>query len=139
MTTTAAANPEKVRSEYNRRYWEAHREQINERRRAASREQIAESPRMPTSEQVAHAAGITYRQLDHWTRRGHLRPVTKRSGKFSSGPGGLTREWPPAEVAVACRMARLVAAGLTLEAAAELARAPGRHVLAPGITIEVSP
>jgi DNA-binding transcriptional MerR regulator len=93
---------------------------------------------MPTTEQVAHAAGITYRQLDHWTRRGYLRPVVVRNG-FGSGQGGRSRDWPAAEVAVACRMARLIAAGLTPEAAAELARAPGRHVLAPGITIEVSP
>jgi hypothetical protein len=90
------------------------------------------------SEQVAQAAGISYRQLDYWTRRGYLRPGMERS-KFGSGQGGRSRVWPPAEVAVACRMARLVAAGLIPEAAAELARAPGRHVLAPGITIEVSP
>jgi len=83
---------------------------------------------MTTSEQAAQAAGITYRQLDHWTRRGYLRPGTERNA-FSHGQGGVSRVWPPAEVA----------AGLTPEAAAELARAPGRHVLAPGITIEVSP
>ena len=91
----------------------------------------------PTSEQVAFAAGITYRQLDHWIRRGWLKPG-RLPPKFASGQGG-SRDWPAAEVAVACRMARLVAAGLTHEAAAELARAPGRHVLAPGITIEVEP
>ena len=39
-----------------------------------------------TSEQVAKALGISYRQLDHWTRQNYIVPTIR-----SSGPGTLRR------------------------------------------------
>lgn len=61
--------------------------------------------------------GPTYRQIDHWTRRGHLRPQVVRS----EGSRRLW-QWPESEQRVAVGMARLVAAGLSLETAEKIAR-----------------
>jgi MerR-like DNA binding protein len=58
--------------------------------------------------------GITYRQLDHWCKAGYLHVSSKGSG--------TPRDWPHREVKVARFMARLVTAGLTPKAAAEVAR-----------------
>lgn len=45
-----------------------------------------------TSREVADLVGVTYRQLDHWTRRGYL-PIGDRT------PGsGVPRRWWPDEV-----------------------------------------
>lgn len=61
--------------------------------------------------------GISYRQLDHWTRLGYLHPVLRR------GPGiGRPREWPEYELATAAAMGRLVRLGLSLELAHRVAR-----------------
>lgn len=79
------------------------------------------------------AAGCTRRQADHWTRKGWVRAERRAPGRGS----GYPRTYPPAEVWVAATMARLVAAGLTPEAAHRVAR--GRDVLAPGIRVEVRP
>lgn len=77
--------------------------------------------------------GITYRQLDHWARRGYLKPVNGFSGS------GRDREWSLAEVEVARRMGRLVAAGISVEQAAKFARSEWpRGELAPGVVIEVA-
>ena len=46
---------------------------------------------------AAETAGITYQQLDHWTRLGHLRP----GGGWGTG---YARWWTDAEVEVARRM-----------------------------------
>jgi DNA-binding transcriptional MerR regulator len=64
---------------------------------------------------AAKAAGITYRQLDHWCRRGYLTP---------DHPGGIgvPRHWTVREVAVLQTMAQLVHLGFTARAAARLAR-----------------
>lgn len=72
-------------------------------------------------------AGLTYRQADHWTRRGYLRPTNPDCG---SGHG---RDYPASEVRVAGVMVRLVAAGLTVEAAHTVAR--GESQLAPGVRV----
>jgi hypothetical protein len=87
------------------------------------------------SEAVAAAAGISYRQLDHWTRRGYLRPAA------DTGNGsGRWREWSTAELAAACLMAALTRAGLEPRAAALIARSGRSRVdLAPGIAIELDP
>lgn len=60
--------------------------------------------------------GISYRQLDHWTRRRLVRSVNSGCGP------GHHRTWPPSEYAVAARMAGLIRAGYTVQAAARLAR-----------------
>lgn len=63
------------------------------------------------SEQTARRAGITYRQLDHWTRKGWFNPI--------GGVGtGTQRDYPSAEVEKVCAVAKLVHAGLLPEKAA---------------------
>lgn len=69
---------------------------------------------MITSELAAHA-GVTYRQLDHWIRRGWV-------GATDPHPGpGVVREHRPADVAVCLRMAELTRCGLVPEAAHAIA------------------
>ena len=75
---------------------------------------------------IAQIAGISYRQLDFWVRRGYLRPV-------HVGGSGTYRQWPDEEVRVAKEMARLVVAGVSPALAARVARGE-----APDIRIEVS-
>lgn len=67
-------------------------------------------------------AGITYRQLDYWTRRGYLRPAELNPGC------GRDRQYSLSETAVARRMGGLVGAGLTVESAASIARGDRRAV-----------
>jgi hypothetical protein len=66
--------------------------------------------------------GITYRQLDHWTRLGYLRPVQPH-WNIRSGGTGYARQWPESELAIAASMGRLIRLGLTVEAAHRVARA----------------
>ena len=71
-------------------------------------------------------AGITTRQANYWTSRGYLRP-------YNAGRGtGHALDWPPAEVAVAQVMGRLVRAGVTPEAACRVARG---EALGIGLTV----
>jgi hypothetical protein len=63
--------------------------------------------------------GLTYRRLDHWTRRGFLRTRIREDEDRQ----GCPRYWPPEEVPVAQVMIALTAAGLTPEAAVSVARA----------------
>lgn len=65
---------------------------------------------------IAVMTGGTDRQIDHWVRSGHLRPV-------HDGGSGRPREWPNTEVRVARLMVRLTAAGFTPARAAQIARA----------------
>lgn len=65
--------------------------------------------------------GVTYRQIDYWIRRGWLHP------EHAGGSGGEPRRWSTTERAVAKLMARLVAAGVTPERAATLARRAVRN------------
>jgi DNA-binding transcriptional MerR regulator len=74
------------------------------------------------------ALRITYRQLDHWTRRGYLHP-TRDSPRNN-------RHWPPNELAVAERMGRAVRAGLTPYAAHKAAR--GTTDLGHGVTVTIT-
>jgi hypothetical protein len=80
----------------------------------------------------------SYRQLDHWTRRGWLRPDN------GCTPGsGRPRRWSDAELRVADIISRLRLAGIEMETAVRVARHSGVSVpyevtLAPGIVISVS-
>lgn len=65
---------------------------------------------------VCAAAGISYRQLDYWSRVGVLRELPRPGGS------GWPRLYDPGEVDVACCVARLMSAGLTLTAAGYVAR-----------------
>jgi hypothetical protein len=77
---------------------------------------------------LCQVSGATFRQLDHWSRRGWLHPI--------GGIGtGYSRDWPADEVRVAKVMARLVNAGVSPEAAARAARCGGE--LAPGVRVDV--
>ncbi len=60
--------------------------------------------------------GVTYRQLDHWTRAGLITPANGAPGS------GRHRDWPPGELAVAATIGELRAAGVELTAAATIAR-----------------
>lgn len=75
---------------------------------------------------------VTPRQVDHWVRKGYLRPAEPLPGS------GNARDWSAEEVRVAERMARLVGAGVALKVAADVARADGPVELAPGITLELT-
>lgn len=84
-----------------------------------------------------HATGITYRQLDYWTRCGYITAL-------HDGGAGNYRAWANSELAVAALIARLRGAGLELPAAASVARTATEHPgpalnLAPGITIHIDP
>jgi DNA-binding transcriptional MerR regulator len=65
---------------------------------------------------ASRAVGVSYRRLDYWARCGYLRPE-------HAGGSGVWRRWPEHELRVAAVMVRLLDAGLTLAAAAEIARA----------------
>lgn len=66
--------------------------------------------------QLADAAGVTYKQVTHWTRRGWLKPADPTPGS------GIPCDYPPEEVAVAKRMANLIDWGFRPDMAAALAR-----------------
>lgn len=69
--------------------------------------------------------GVTYRQLDHWSRRGYLGAGTPGSGR--------TRQWSAVDLAQAEVMGRLVKAGVQPRVAAKVAA--GQCEIAPGIQI----
>jgi DNA-binding transcriptional MerR regulator len=58
--------------------------------------------------------GITYRQLDHYCRRGYLHPAHRGSG--------YDRAFTPKEIEIAKRMVTLIRVGFTVAAAAAYAR-----------------
>lgn len=103
---------------------------------------------IPTSStDVVAAAGLSYRKLDYYARRGYLRPEGNNNGK-----PGWRRYWPDREIDVAITLARLTDAGLGLDVAARAARsivdawyaapAPARPAcvqLAEGVVVEVTP
>lgn len=74
--------------------------------------------------------GMSYRQLDYWTRCGYLTANDPAPGN------GHRRFWKPEEQAVAARMVRLIAAGVSLKVAARIAREEGTtHDLGNGVTL----
>ena len=60
--------------------------------------------------------GISYRQLDYWTRIGLLHATDPTPGS------GVARTWPDREVVVALLIRHLLDAGLELRAAGRIAR-----------------
>jgi len=72
---------------------------------------------------AAEQAGITYRQLDHWTRQGWIKAEPRIARRLDWPPGsGHPRSYPQVEVEIAGRMGRLVKAGVTARVAAQVAR-----------------
>jgi hypothetical protein len=74
--------------------------------------------------------GLTYRALDHWSRKGYLQPANPDCGS------GRRRTWPAGEVEVAQLMHVLVSAGLSPAGAERAARNGG--VLSPGVWVVVA-
>lgn len=74
-----------------------------------------------SSADLITAASISYRQLDYWTRKKYLRTRTNRRGS------GHPRDYSDAELAIAVRMARLIAVGFTPKRAAAIARHVATH------------
>jgi DNA-binding transcriptional MerR regulator len=60
--------------------------------------------------------GVTYRQLDYWTRIGYLFPANPTPGS------GHRRQWSEPELAIARRIGELRLEGYELPAAARVAR-----------------
>jgi Bacterial RNA polymerase, alpha chain C terminal domain len=89
------------------------------------------------STDVAREAGISFRQLDHWTRCGYLMPGREWRGRHWGS--GSNRTWPAGEMEIARRMGRLTAAGILPRLAASFARNswPKGEIM-PGIAIEVT-
>ncbi len=77
------------------------------------------------------ATGATPRQIDTWTRNGHLRVHNDNPGS------GHARQWADGEDLIAVTIVRLLRAGLTLPAAVRAAR--GHTHLAPGINLLILP
>lgn len=70
-----------------------------------------------TSNELIQRSGISYRQLDHWTRTGRLHAST------AAEPGsGNARFYPASEIAVARLIKRLLDAGMQITVAHGLAR-----------------
>jgi DNA-binding transcriptional MerR regulator len=72
-----------------------------------------------SKEQMLEASGLTYRQLDYWTRNGLLKCVKKTVGS------GHTRKWLDGEVHVARAMCLLTEAGVAPDAANRAVRNDG--------------
>jgi hypothetical protein len=72
---------------------------------------------MTSAEILAANPRLTYRQLDHWCRKGWIQPDVACPGS------GKPRTFPAAEVRVLKRMALLVARGTVPSVAAGRARA----------------
>lgn len=88
-----------------------------------------------TSVEVCGLAGVTYRQLDYWCRRGWLGDDEGSVGEGS----GFARSFTVRQFEVACFMAMLVRAGYTASSAARVAPAladSGSCVVA-GVTFTV--
>lgn len=78
--------------------------------------------------------GLTYRQLDYWTRKGYIHATASNPGS------GHYRTWPEAEQRIAERMARLIKAGFRVDAAAVAARTfvnDQANEAAPGVYVSI--
>lgn len=60
--------------------------------------------------------GITYRQLDYWINKGHVRPDEPKPGS------GYTRRYSPEEIEIVRKIKANLDCGYALHAAARLAR-----------------
>lgn len=79
--------------------------------------QPAETSALPLTEILAAVPGLTYRQLDYWTRRGYLRCVGAQY------PGsGVLRFWDPDDVVTLRRVTALADTGMRPSVAFKLAR-----------------
>lgn len=86
-----------------------------------------------SSTDLAQIAGITYRQLDLWTKAGILTPVVP-----SDGPGNY-RGWTVHHARVACALGRLALGRAQYDALGSLARALDATPALFGERVLVSP
>jgi DNA-binding transcriptional MerR regulator len=70
---------------------------------------------LTASEVLEQIPGLTYRQLDFWSRSGRIQPLPGKSGS------GHYHRYTPQQVAIISRMYRLVNLGFTLDAAHQIA------------------
>jgi hypothetical protein len=84
-----------------------------------------------TTVDVAQLVGVTFRQLDYWLRRGWVPAPNPTPGS------GNQRVWTRELVRCAAVMAALVRAGLTPDAASELARTDQREIRRPGVAFTI--
>ena len=73
-----------------------------------------------TSAEVCAAAGITYRQLDYWVRRGWIQCSQVTSSLTGNSGSGCERRWSEQQAAKVMHMAGLVREGYRTDRAAEL-------------------
>lgn len=83
------------------------------------------NPQLMGSLELAQRAGVTYKQVDHWTKRRFLKPEPNPGGT------GHKRAFKPSEVRVTQIMATLVNAGIRPHVAAKAARSA---ILEPAAT-----
>jgi hypothetical protein len=62
---------------------------------SAVAEETARNPAPYATSEVVEMTGATFRQLDHWSRRGYVRPLNPTSGS------GVQRQWSPLDIRVA--------------------------------------
>lgn len=72
---------------------------------------------MPNAGKLADRAGITYRQLDYWTRQGLIEPADN-----NGGGSGNHRWFTEGEARIVCLMARFTSEGVHPNTAVRLAR-----------------
>lgn len=86
-----------------------------------------------TGPDLAAATGITYRQLDYWTRTGILHAVEASPGS------GYVRAYPTTDIAFTRLLKRLLDGGVNLRTAVDLARTLLEHGTADlaGIRIDL--
>jgi DNA-binding transcriptional MerR regulator len=77
-----------------------------------------------TAEEVCDLANVTYRQLDHWTRTGHIEDP--RPPELHGSGYGRVRTYTLVEAFEVSNMGALIRAGFRVEAAANLASAHRR-------------
>lgn len=88
---------------------------------------------MVQADQFVPMSGISYRQLDTWTRKGYL------EAEGAGGGSGRAREWSMDELVIARRIKTLLAAGFVLAVAADLARKnDGEHDLVDGVSVNLA-
>lgn len=82
--------------------------------RTSNRHRRADPGTGLTGQETARTVGITYRQLDHWTRNGYV------EAKVSDPGSGGFRRYLHADLFDLVRLARLVEVGLTVGRLAEM-------------------
>lgn len=84
---------------------------------STSGKKAREDQEVTTTNTIVKRTGLSSRQIDHWARQGYL-----RTDPSWEGGTGRPREFMEGELSVALRMRDLLECGMSLSAAAKLAR-----------------